>query len=160
MGLPGKASAGQRMMDTFHPIMQPQADSARLVPILAMALHMTPVQARAMMATQLPSMSAMLSQLPAMQHDFGGLFGAMTTNVGIVAQVPAELRHDKPLVTTMKGNVSNYRQIDSLPDFRLFTVFFVVPGALLVLLAAAGLWGDRITTAVHLGHGRRLSYRA
>jgi hypothetical protein len=29
-------------------------------------------------------------------------------------------------------------QVNSLPDFRLFTVFFVVPGALLVLLAGCG----------------------
>lgn len=197
MGLPGKAAAGQRMITSFHPIMQPdqvaktasyydnvlvplgkvtpmmsarnlatfqgymkgfggmQADSAKLVPMLAQALHMTPAQVRAMMATQLPSMSAMLTQLPAMQRDFGGPLGTMNANVGIFAQVPAGLRHYKPLVTTMKGNVSNYKQIDRLPDFRLFTVFFVVPGVLLILLAAAGLWGERISTTLHLGHHAR-----
>jgi hypothetical protein len=44
--------------------------------------------------------------------------------------------------------VDNYRQVNSLPDFRLFTVFFVVPGALLVLLAGAGLFGGRLATRI------------
>jgi len=33
----------------------------------------------------------------------------------------------KPLVDTMQANVSNYQQVDSLPNFRLFTWFFEVP---------------------------------
>jgi hypothetical protein len=37
-------------------------------------------------------------------------------------------------------------QVNSLPDFRLFTVFFVVPGALLVLLAGTALFGGGIRT--------------
>ena len=42
----------------------------------------------------------------------------------------------------MQANVDNYKQVNSLPDFRLFTVFFVVPGVLLVLLAGIGLFGN------------------
>src|SRR6266702_8401346 len=114
MSLPSKANAGQRMLNGFQPIMQPdrvkttayyynqvfvplgrvtpvmsaqnlakfqaylkgfggmQSDSAKLVPLLAQAMHMTPAQVQAMMATQLPSMSAVLQSLPAMQRDFGG----------------------------------------------------------------------------------------
>ena len=41
----------------------------------------------------------------------------------------------------MQGNVGNYKQVNSLPDFRLFTFFFGVPGVLLVLLAGYGLFG-------------------
>jgi hypothetical protein len=44
----------------------------------------------------------------------------------------------------MQANVDNYRQIDSLPDFRLFTFFFVVPGVLLVLLSGYGLFGGSL----------------
>ena len=55
---------------------------------------------------------------------------------------PAGLAHYQPLVTTMQANVDNYKQVNSLPDFRLFTVFFVVPGALLILLAGSGLFGE------------------
>ena len=184
LGLPAKASAGQRMLNGFQPIMQPdqvritanyydhvflplgkvtpmmsagnvagfqaymrgfsgmQADAARLVPMLALELHMTPAQVQALMATRLPSMAAMLRNLPAMQRDFGGLLGTMQQNVGIFSQVPAGLAHYKPLVRTMQGNVDNYKQVNSLPDFRLFTFFFVVPGALLVLLAGYGLFGN------------------
>jgi hypothetical protein len=193
MGLPGKAAAGQRMMNGFQPIMQPdqvkttayyynqvfvplgkvipmmsaqnlakfqaylkgfggmQTDAAKLVPLLAQALHMTPAQVQQLMGTQLPSMAAMLQNLPAMQRDFGSLLGTMQGNVGIFSQVPAGLRHYQPLVTTMQANVSNYKQVNSLPDFRLFTVFFVVPGVLLILLAGAGLFGGhlRATSAFH-----------
>jgi hypothetical protein len=184
LGLPGKSAAGQRMLNTFQPIMQPdqvritadyydnvfmplgrvtplmsaqnvakfqaymtgfssmQTDAARLVPLLAQALQMTPAQVQKMMATQLPSMAAMLQSLPAMQRDFGGLLGTMQQNVGIFSRVPAGLVHYEPLVRTMQGNVDNYEQVNSLPDFRLFTVFFVVPGLLLVLLAGYGLFGN------------------
>ena len=194
LGLPGKSAAGQRMLNGFQPIMQPdqvkitgnyydqvfvplgsvtplmsaqnlarfqgylkgfggmQTDAAKLVPLLAQALHMTPAQVQTMMATQLPSMAAMLQNLPAMQRDFGGLLGTMQQNVGIFSRVPAGLSHYKPLVRTMQANVSNYRQVNSLPDFRLFTWFFVLPGALLILLAGYGLFGNPLTRAVSFGH--------
>ena len=197
MGLPGKAAAGQRMLNGFQPIMQPdqvkttadyynnvfvplgtvtpmmsaqnlakfqtylkgfggmQTDAAKLVPMLAQALHMTPVQVQQMMATQLPSMAEMLQNLPAMQRDFGGLLGTMQQNVGIFSRVPAGLEHYDPLVTTMQANVSNYEQVNSLPDFRLFAVFFIVPGALLILLAGTGLFGSRLATMSTFHHHAR-----
>jgi len=132
-----------------------QTDAAKLVPLLAQALHMTPAQVQALMGTQLPSMAAMLQNLPAMQRDFGGLLGTMQQNVGIFDQVPAGLAHYEPLVTTMQANVNNYKQVNSLPDFRLFTVFFVVPGALLILLAGAGLFGGGLTTRIAFHHHAR-----
>jgi hypothetical protein len=183
LGLPGKSAAGQRMLDGFQPMMQPdqvritaayydnvfvplgrvtpmmsaknlakfqaylrgfggmQSDAAKLVPMLAQSLHMTSAQVEKLMAAQLPSMAAMLQNLPAMQRDFGGLLGTMQGNVAVFSQVPAGLAHYKPLVRTMQTNVDNYKQVNSLPDFRLFTVFFVVPGVLLVLLAGYGLFG-------------------
>ena len=120
-----------------------QTDTAKLVPLLAQAMHMTPRQVQALMATKLPSMAATLQNLPAMQRDFGGLLGTMQQNVGIFAQVPAGLAHYELLVTTMQANVDNYKQVNSLPDFRLFTVFFVVPGVLLILIAGYGLGSER-----------------
>jgi hypothetical protein len=193
LGLPGKAAAGQRMLNGFQPIMQPdqvattaryyndvfvplgqvtpmmsaknvakfqaylkgfdgtQIDAAKMVPLLAQALNMTPAQVQAMMATQLPAMSAMLQNLPAMQRDFSGLLGTMQQNTGIFSQVPAGLEHYQPLVSTMQANVTNYRQVNSLPDFRLFTFFFVIPGLLLVLIAGYGLFWSRLRSwfAVH-----------
>lgn len=197
LSLPGKSAAGQRMLDNFQPIMQPdqvqvtatyydnvfvplgkitpmmsaqnlakfqaymkgfggmQADAAKLVPMLAQALHMTPAQVQQLMAAQLPAMSAMLQSLPAMQRDFTGLLGTMQQNVGIFSRVPAGLAHYKPLVRTMQGNVDNYEQVNSLPDFRLFTVFFAVPGVLLVLLAGYGLFGNALARGHSLHHRAR-----
>jgi hypothetical protein len=128
-----------------------QTDTAKLVPALAQAMHMTPAQVQKMMAAQFPALTAMMTGLPAMQRDFSGLLGTMQANVGIFSQVPAGLVHYKPLVTTMQANVDNYRQVSSLPDFRLFTAFFVVPGVLLILLAGWGLFGTGIRRwfAVH-----------
>lgn len=118
-----------------------RTDAAKLVPLLAQSLHTTPGQVQAMMGKQLPSMAAMLRNLPTMQRDFGGLLGTMRGNVDIFNQVPAGLAWYQPLVTTMQANVDNYKQVDSLPDFRLFTWFFVIPGALLLLLSGYGLFG-------------------
>jgi hypothetical protein len=197
MSLPSRSAAGERMIDSFQPIMQPgqvqttayfyndvfvplgkvtpmmsatnlakfqaymkgfggmQTDAAKLVPMLAQALDMTPAQVRQMMAARLPSMSAMLQNLPAMQRDFTGLLGTMQQNVGIFGQVPAGLRHYEPLVTTMQANVDDFDQVSSLPDFRLFTWFFVVPGILLVLIAAYGLYGERVSSRIATHHGAR-----
>jgi len=126
-----------------------QTDSAKLLPMLAQSLHLSVPQVQALMAKQLPSMAAMTRSLPAMQRDFGGLLGTMQGNVGVFSQVPAGLAFYGPLVTTMQANVDNYRQVDSLPDFRLFTWFFIVPGVLLMLLAGYGLFGERLGIAVH-----------
>jgi len=117
-----------------------QTDAAKLVPMLAQALQLTPAQVQAMMGKQLPTMAAMLRNLPQMQRDFGGLLTTMQENVGIFSQVPAGLVHYKPLVTTMQANVDNYEQVNSLPNFRLFTWFFVVPGVLLMVLSGWGLF--------------------
>lgn len=130
-----------------------QVDAAKLVPLLATSLHMTPAQVETVMRAQLPSMAAMLQNLPAMQRDFGGLLGTMRGNVDVFGQVPAGLAWYRPLVTTMQANVNNYKQVDSLPDFRLFTWFFVVPGVLLILLAGFGLLEGR-TSASSLFHQR------
>lgn len=43
------------------------------------------------------------------------------------------------MLATIKRNVGNYEAVAALPDFKLFPWFFVVPGALLVLLAAGAL---------------------
>ncbi len=36
--------------------------------------------------------------------------------------------------------MSDFKSVNSLPSFRLFTWFFLVPGVLLFLLAGFGLW--------------------
>ena len=92
------------------------------------------------------------SFLPEMQRDFNGLLGTMHQNVGIFSRVPAGLAHYRPLVRTMQGNVDNYKQVNSLADFRLFTVLFVVLGVLLVLLAGHGLFGNPFAHGFSIHH--------
>ena len=169
LSLPSKAGAGERMLNGFQPIMQPNqvkttayyynevfTPLGKVTPMMSAknlarfqayldglkTIKLTPAQ-MAVIQQQFPQMAAVLQQMPAMQRDFGGLLGTMRANTGIFSQVPAGLTHYQPLVSTMQANVGNYKQVNSLPSFRLFTWFFVVPGALLVLLAAAGLQQGR-----------------
>lgn len=126
-------------------------DAQNMVPALATAMGMSEEEVQGFMATQFPAMSQTLQALPQMETDFNGLVGLMNDNVAVFEQVPAGLEHYEPLVTTMQDQRENYDQVAGLPDFRLFTWFFVIPGALLVALAAAGLVaGRRPTRDVHV----------
>jgi hypothetical protein len=132
ISLPSKASAGQRMLDEFRPIMQPNQ-------VAATAMYYNDV------FTPLGRIVPMFAQMPAsMQQGFGSMLQQAKVDPSVFAKIPAGLAHYKPLVTTMQANVDNYRQVDSLPSFRLFTWFFVAPGALLVLLSGFALFGGAI----------------
>lgn len=156
ISLPSRASAGQTLLNDFHPIMQPAsvrqtaayykvftelrplaiggvpaaAEAPKLISALASGLHMTPGQVQQFLGKNFPA--------------FASLLGAFPKLVPVFTKVPPGLDAFKPLVTTMQANVSNYAAVDSLPNFNLFTWFFVIPGALLVLLAAFGLGAFRI----------------
>jgi hypothetical protein len=119
------------------------AEAQQLVPAFAQATGMTEEQAGEALATQFPAMMQMMQGLPQMQQDFEGLLTLMGANVAIFEQVPGGLDHYRPLVETMQAQRTNYDEVASLPDFRLFTWFFVIPGVLLVALAAFGLFGSR-----------------
>ncbi|MFH0917492.1 MAG: hypothetical protein V1912_13745 [bacterium] len=152
MSMPGKAGAGQTMLDNFRPIMQPDnvsktadyynntfvnlrpiaeagpqlaSEAPNLFAALAQQLNMSPEQVQQFLGSQFPAMAGLLGGLPQL--------------VPVFANVPPGLDHYKPLVDVMQANVTNYQQVDSLPSFRLFTWFFVIPGILLVLLAGVPL---------------------
>jgi hypothetical protein len=114
-------------------------DAENMVPALAAAMGMTEEQVQGFLDQEFPAMSQTLQALPQMETDFSNLVGLMDSNVAVFEQVPAGLTHYEPLVTTMTSQRTNYDKVAGLPDFRLFTWFFVVPGTLLVLLSAAGL---------------------
>ena len=153
ISLPSKASAGQTMLNEFHPIMQPASvkmaanyyyetfvplravanggvlaapEIPKLIAGLATQLHMTPTQVQQFLGADFPAMAKLLASFPQL--------------VPIFTNVPPGLDVYKPLVTTMQGNVSDFKQINSLPSFNLFAWFFMVPGVLLLLLSGAGLW--------------------
>jgi hypothetical protein len=160
LGLPGKSAAGQRMLDNFRPIMQPnqvQLTADYYDQVFVPLGKVTPMlNAQTMARFNGYMKNPMLQHMPpAMQRDFGGLFGMMQQNMGTFSRVPAGLAHYQPLVRTMQGNVDNYRRVDSLPDFRLFTWFFVLPGALLVLLAGYGLFGAPVARRFTIHHHAR-----
>ena len=130
ISLPSKAAAGERMLSDFHPLMQPAAVQKTadyydnvFVPLGGVANQFTA-------ASTDPKMQAVLKPLMPMLQPV----------IPIFKQVPSGLAWYKPLVTTMQGNVSDYASVDSLPNFNLFTWFFVIPGILLVLLAGGGLY--------------------
>ena len=179
ISLPAKSAAGQRMLNDFAPIMRADQVNTtayyyhrvftplgKVVPAMSKqnvdrfngyvtgfkSVSLTPAQ-MAQMRTQFPQLAQLFGGMPAMVKDFDQLIGLMQANEQIFAQVPPGLQHYGPLVTAMQGNVNDFKQVNSLPDFRLFTWFFVVPGALLVLLAASGLWGRAFEVRSH--HGTR-----
>ena len=152
ISLPSKGSAGQDMLNNFHPIMQPASvketvslynntflalkpvaqggivaagEIPSLVTGLGAALHLSPAQVGQFLGSKYPAFAQLLSSFPQL--------------VPVFTRVPPGLQHYAPLVSTMKANVTNYAKVDSLPNFNLFTWFFVVPGALIVILALLGL---------------------
>jgi hypothetical protein len=143
--LPSRTAAGERMLSDFQPLMQAshvQQTAAYynnvFVPLGTVATQFTSAAADPQMQKQLTPLMPMLQPvIPTFQ------------------QVPAGLAWYKPLVTTMQGNVNDFKSVNALPSFRLFTWFFVVPGLLLVLISGLGLWEGRIERA-HL-HTTRLT---
>jgi hypothetical protein len=156
ISLPSKASAGQKMINAFHPIMQP-AHVARTVnyyestflPLKSVALGAVPAAAE--LPTMLGAMGKAFHMSPAAVGHYlasgfpamGGLLTALPKLTGIFSKVPSGLAFYAPLVRTMQTQVHNYQQIASLPNFNLFTWFFVIPGALLLILALAALLTER-----------------
>jgi hypothetical protein len=131
-----------------------QQEAPELVPALARQLGMTPQQVQQYLAQEFPAMAQLFQALPRMGTDFSNMVGLMEQNVGVFERVPPGLDHYQPLVRTMQGNVDNYDQVSSLPSFRLFAWFFIVPGVLLVALAAYGLYADRRSTKAAAHHPR------
>ena len=149
MSMPSKAGAGQTMLDNFHPIMQPAQVQKTADYYYKTFVNLRPI---AEAGPQLASRGAQAVRGPgsALGVDPGGgaavpriavpghgrlARGPPAAAAGVFANVSPGLAHYKPLVDVMQANVSNYQKVDSLPSFRLFTWFFVIPGVLLVLLA-------------------------
>lgn len=133
--MPSRTAAGDRMMKDFQPLMgaahvQKTADYYNHV--------FVPLGGLANQFLAMPPSNPMAKQLaPA---------------VPILKGVGPGLAWYKPLVTTMQGNVADYKSVNALPSFRLFTWFFVIPGALLVLISGFGLWEEREHFHVHRTH--------
>ncbi|HXZ83263.1 MAG TPA: hypothetical protein VED84_05895 [Acidimicrobiales bacterium] len=152
VSMPSRTSAGQKLLNAFHPIMQPASvrttvsydvntftplgpfasgavaaapELPKFMAALATALHMTPAQLQAFLGKNAPTFGLILTTFPKL--------------VPIFTKVPPGLAFYKPIVDTMQAQVNNFAAVDSLPNLNLFTWFLVVPGILLVLLAGLPL---------------------
>ena len=141
LSMPSKTAAGQRMLNDFRPFM-----GAAHVQTTANYYNNTFVPL-GLVATQF----SQATQDPQMQEKLKPLMPMLTPVMPIFAKVPAGLAWYKPIVNTMQNNIDNYASVDSLPNFNLFTWFFVIPGLLLFLLAGYGLWHEHEVT-VHRTH--------
>lgn len=131
--MPSRTAAGDRMMSDFQPLMQAASVQKTadfynkvFVPLGGVATQFAGAAANPKMQTQLAPLAPMLRPV-----------------IPIFKQVPAGLAWYGPLVTTMQANVSDFRSVNELPSFRYFTWFFVIPGALLMLVSGFGLWRER-----------------
>lgn len=145
LGMPGKSAAGQRMLNGFNPLMQRRAVQTTASYYNNVFTPLGKVSTQFTAAASNPQMQKQLTPLMPMLQPVMPIF----------KQVPAGLRWYGPLVSTMQANVTNYERVNSLPDFRLFTWFFVVPGALLVLLAGYGLFGNPFAHSTWFHHRAR-----
>jgi hypothetical protein len=156
IGLPGKAGAGQTLLDDLNPLMQPASvnktvyyyndtfvpmrpvsvvatraaqETPKLIAGLATQLHLTQAQLESLLRKDFPATASLLEGLPQLAPVF--------------ANVPPGLTHYDPLVKAIKNNVGNFAKVDSLPDLRLFTWILLISGAVLVLIAAGSLRSNR-----------------
>jgi hypothetical protein len=52
---------------------------------------------------------------------------------------PTIVQDFNPMIATMSDNVDNFQAVDALPPFALFPWFFVLPGAIVLVLAGAAI---------------------
>jgi hypothetical protein len=138
--MPSRTAAGERMMSDFQPLMQATSVQKTADYYNKVFVPLGTASTQFSAAAKNPQMGAKLRPLMPMLQQVMPIF----------AQVPAGLAWYKPLVTTMQGNVQDYKSVNALPSFTLFTWFFVIPGILLVLISGFGLAAEARTGHVHL----------
>jgi len=136
IGLPGKSAASGDLMSAMRPMMtdqalaQGRADQStmasmssqltgKMIPTLATQLGMTPQQLNAYFGQNLPATARGLGEVGTLQASFGGM------------------------QSLMEQQQANFRQADQIPTSFMppttMTSLFLVPGIVLVLVAAIGL---------------------
>jgi hypothetical protein len=145
--LPSRGAAGQNLLNAFEPIMAPAnvtqaadyynndfvplgsvatggvaaaSEIPTLISTLATQFHQTPAQVEAFLGKDFPAFAQLLSAFPQL--------------VPVFQKIPAGLTAYKPLIDTMQAQEGNYAAVNALPNFNLFTWFFIIPGILLILL--------------------------
>jgi hypothetical protein len=152
VSMPSRASAGQKLLNAFHPIMQPAAVQKTvsydvhiftpLGPFATGAVAAAP-EVPVLVATLAKALNIPAAQVPALLSQKAPYLSGILTHFGqvvpIFKNVPPGLAWYKPIVDTMQAQQQNFAAVDALPNFNLLTWFFIIPGILLVLCAGFGL---------------------
>jgi multisubunit Na+/H+ antiporter MnhG subunit len=125
-----RAPKGATMISAFKPYMQPARLSSYDLDVRELGEGVTQATAKG----------------PALLSPHAGAAAALkqfdASEVGLAQfdqQWPQVRATISGLLDTIQANRSNYDAVAALPSFTLFPWFFVVPGALLILLAAVAL---------------------
>jgi hypothetical protein len=125
-GMFSKAPAGASMMTSFSPFMT----RARLDGFQADMRDVGNAVKQGQQAIRdtggTPAGSRIVAKVAPHFHAFAGQWRAVNSDMG-------------GMLIKIKANLPNYQAVAALPSFRLFPWFFVIPGAILLILAAAGL---------------------
>ncbi len=142
-------AAVQRFQGYLKAMQAMYGDFQKLLPGLAGQMGMTPEQLQAFLGQSAPGVAAGMQSFPAMGQDFQAVVGMMQKDVDIVQNMPKYLQHYDDLVARMDGNVGNFEKANGLP-MRLMPWMFIVPGAIIALLAAVQLIAacPRVASAV------------
>ncbi len=125
-----RAPQGARMIEAFRPHMQAATLDAYELDVRQLSEGFTQAAARgpALLAPRLGPAQAQAR------------FAADVPQANeFEQQWPQAERRLKALLATIRANRVNYDAVAALPSFRSFPWFFVVPGAVLILLAGAAL---------------------
>jgi len=125
MGMFSKAPAGAEMLTEFTPLMSAERLDGFSGHLDTIDAAVSELDAAGTPATN-PEYAAFSTQWPVIDDDMSGLMDQVTDNLG------------------------NYQAMASLPSFRLFPWFFLVPGALVALVALVSLALGRWTRAAQV----------
>ena len=127
-GMWSRAPKGATMIKAFKPYMQPaQLDRLQTdVDVLNTGVRQTAARAPAL---QFPHATDAAKRFAAADPTFSSFAGNWPAIDGRLTR----------LLTPIRANRANYRAVASLPSFRLFPWFLLVPGVVLVLLGTVAL---------------------
>jgi hypothetical protein len=118
-----RAPAGGRMIDDFRPMMT--RERVQNVQGYFVTLGGGEGQLR-------------VGAIPALEAT-GGSAGDFPGIAAFSAEWPTIVGEFNPMIATMSDNIDNFEAVDAMPPFPMFPWFFVIPGALVVVLAVIAM---------------------
>jgi hypothetical protein len=125
-GMFSKAPHGASMMTSFSPFMTRERLDGFQTDLRYVGSAVNQGQQAISDTGRAPGGDRSLARVAPQFHTFARQWRAVDADMG-------------GMLVTIKANLPNYQAVAALPNFRLFPWFFVIPGAILLLLGAAGL---------------------